>query len=178
MRKHLRVRPARLLAPIGLAVLSAAVVGQDLDGGTPVEPRMVSQPRPGRYRTALELLAFEAPGAPEKQARAMRDLVAEEMATGNDFCIGSDPAPGAMDRNMLEHIAEGECTFDRFEMNGVAVTAAMSCTRDAGLGSQVLMDGRIWAENSAVNMTLTQDLPGVGATRIRVRARSARVGDC
>jgi hypothetical protein len=83
-----------------------------------------------------------------------------------------------MDRNMLEHIAEGECTFDRFEMNGVAVTAAMSCTRDASLGSQVLMDGRIWAENSAVNMTLTQDLPGVGATRIRVRARSARVGDC
>jgi hypothetical protein len=54
----------------------------------------------------------------------------------------------------------------------------MSCTREATLGGKVTVDGRIWAENADVNMALEQDIPGLGATRIVVRAQSARVGDC
>jgi hypothetical protein len=83
-----------------------------------------------------------------------------------------------MQRKMLEHVAEGDCGFDRFETRGAVVSAAMSCTREATLGGKVTVDGRIWAENADVNMALEQDIPGLGATRIVVRAQSARVGDC
>ncbi len=134
----------------------------------------VSQPRAGKYRTALELIEFDVSGDAAGQAR---EAFVEELASGNDFCLGPDAADEPLDRKLLEDIAEGECSFGRFSRTGTAVDAVMLCTRDATVGSQVMMSGRIWPENADLEMTLEQDF-GAGATRIRVRARPARVGDC
>lgn len=171
------MRLARL-APVALAVLPAAAVSQVSADPLAVVPPGPGQPRGGQYRTALELIEFDVPGATEDSLRAMRDVVAEGLASGNAFCLEPDPLDEGMRRKMLEHIAEGECTFDSFNRTGAAVNATMSCIRSASVDSQVTMGGRIWAENADLDMTLKQDLPGLGATRIRVRAQSARVGDC
>lgn len=157
------------LASLALAMLPATAAGEVSESGP-----AASQPRAGQYRTALELVEFEVPGDSDHRAR---DAFAEELVLGNDFCLKSDAADEAMDRKMLAHIAEGECTFGRFDRTGVAVSAAMVCTRDTTVGSQVTMNGRIWAENADLDMILEQELE-TGVTRIRVRAQSVRSGDC
>lgn len=160
------MRFARLV-PLALATLPAAASSEVAE----------SQPRAGLYRTALALIEFEVHGASDDQTRSMREAFADELATGNDFCLEHDPQGAALDRKLLEHVAEGECTFGTFDRTGAAVRTVMLCTRDTTVGSQVTMDGRIWTENADLEMTLEQEF-GAGATRIRVRAQPVRSGDC
>ena len=165
------MRFVRLIS-LALATLPAAAASEVSQG----EPA-ANQPRAGLYRTALQLIEFEVPGASEDQTRSMREAFAEDLASGNDFCLAPDPAGAALDRELLERIAEGECTFGRFDRSGAAIRTVMLCTRDTTVGSQVTMDGRIWSENADLDMILEQELE-TGVTRIRARAQSARVGDC
>jgi hypothetical protein len=155
-----------LLAPLALATLPAAAAN------------VASSPRPGQYRTTAELVLFEVPDVPETLVSQARNAFLEGLASGNDFCLAPDPASDAMRRKMLENIAEGDCSFSRFTAHGVVVSAAMSCTRETPDRGLVTIDGSIWAENADLNMNLEQDFEGIGATRIVVRARAARVGDC
>jgi len=155
------------LVPLALAALPAAAVSQASAG----------PPRSGQYRTTLELVLFEVPGLPESELPAAREAFVEELGSGNDFCLAPAPASAVMRRKLLEHIAEGDCRFDRFATRGAVVSAAMSCTREATDLGRVTVDGRIWSENADVNMSLQQDF-GLGPTRIVVRAQSVRVGDC
>ena len=161
--------------PLVLAALLLTAAGQTSTGGPEA---VASAPRAGEYRTTLELILFEVPGVSEDQLPQVRESFVEELGSGNTFCLTPDPANLVMRRKMLEHIAEGDCTFDRFEATGATVSAAMSCARSDATGGRVTMDGRIWAENADVNMALAQELPGRSPTRIVVRARAARVGDC
>lgn len=160
------MRFARLVLLV-LATLPAAAASEVAE----------SQPRAGLYRTALELTEFEVRGASDDQTRSLREAFEEELATGNDFCLEPDPEGAALDRKLLEHVAEGECTFGKLERSGPAVRTVMLCTRDDTVGSQVTMDGRIWTENADLAMTLEQEF-GAGATRIAVRAQPVRSGDC
>jgi len=165
------------LMPLALAVLPVAASSQVSEDLSVVAPQGTSEPRAGQYRTVLELIEFEAPAAPEATLPRMRDVLVMELAQGDNFCLEPETADEGMRRSMLEHIADGECTFGSFDRTGAAVTAAMSCT-GGPFDSQITMDGRIWAENADLDMTLKQDINGLGATRMRVRAQSARVGDC
>lgn len=157
------------LAPLALAALPGAAVSQ-VSGDHP--------PRAGQYRTALDLVLFEVPGVSEDQLAPARAEFLEELASGNDFCLAPDAASDAMRRKMLENLAEGDCSFGRFQSTGATVSATLSCTREATDRGRVTIDGRIWVENADLNMNLEQDFAGLGPTRIVVRARSARVGDC
>jgi hypothetical protein len=152
------------LVPLALATLTVASASDVSQ----------SQPRAGQYRTALELIEFDVSGDDEGHAR---EAFAEELASGNDFCLGPGTSDESLDRAMLAHIAEGECSFGRFDRTGAAVSAVMLCTREATVGSQVTMSGQIYPENADLDMTLQQEFGG-GVTRIRLRARPARVGDC
>jgi hypothetical protein len=161
------MRLARLV-PLALATLPAVAMSQASES----QP-VASQPRAGQYRTALELIEFDVPGDAAGQAR---EAFVEELASGNDFCLGRG-ADEPLDRQLLEQIAEGECSFGTFDRTGAAVKAVMLCTRDTTVGSQVTMNGQVWTENADLDMILEQEF-GANLTRIRVRARPARVGDC
>lgn len=162
-----RGRLARLV-PVALAVLPAAALSQVA----------ANPPRPGHYRTTLELVLFEVPDAPEAQLAPAREAFLEELAAGNDFCLAPEPASAALRRKMVENLAEGDCTFARFQATGPTVSATLSCAREETDRGKVTVDGRIWAENADLSMNLEQEFAGLGPTRIVVRARSARVGDC
>jgi len=162
-----RRRFARL-APLALVALPAAAISQVA----------ANPPRPGQYRTTLELVLFEVPGAPEEQLAPVREAFVEELTAGNDFCLAADPTGDTLRRNMVENLAEGDCTFGRFQATGPTVSATLTCTREATDRGRVTIDGRIWVENADLNMNLEQNFAGLGPTRIVVRARSARVGDC
>ena len=174
-----------LAASLALAALPVAVASQDSNEEEEEEPAVALppaiEPRAGAYRTTLELLEFEAsarPTLPADQLNAAREAFAAELASGNDFCLAAEPASEPATRRLLAQVAEGECTVDRLERDGAAVSATLSCVRPAAVDGVVSFEGRIFSENSTLDMTLTQDVPGLGATRMRLLAKSARVGDC
>src|SRR5688572_17338532 len=172
------MRRLALLTLPAVAALPAAVASQDAEISPAATMQPVSQPRPGQYRSVFELLTFEVPGVTEEQARQLRDVFAEEMESGNDFCLKGSRDDEAATRRVLEQFAEGQCRFDSFERTGAAVSAAMYCTRGRGVASQMTIDGRVWGENADLNMTLNQAFEGTGAVLIGIRVQSTRIGDC
>jgi hypothetical protein len=170
------LRPARL-AVLVLAALPAAAASQDSDG-PPDGLAPLPKPRPGAYRTVANLIEFELPDVPASQVPGLRDGFAEELATGNNFCLKSDLGDEARIRALLEQVAEGDCVSDSLYTNGTAVAATMSCTHGTAGTSEVAVNGRLWPENSDLEVVLRQQLEGLGTVRIRLRARPARIGDC
>lgn len=170
-------RFARLSA-LALAALPAAAASQDPVGEPADPPPAAPQPRPGEYRTVANLIEFEVPEIPASQVPALRDSFAEELATGNNFCLKSDVGDEARLRTMLEQVAEGECVSDSLFSDGTAVAATMQCTHGSAGTSEVAVNGRLWSENADLDVVLRQQLDGLGSVRIRLRARPARVGDC
>lgn len=162
-----------LLAPLTLALLPAAAASQGEGGSVAAKP-----PRPGQYRTTLELVLFEVAGVPEDRWQPAREAFVEGLASGNDFCLAPASSAAEQRRSMVEHLAEAQCRFERFEASGATVSATMSCTREGTGDGKVTLDGRIWSENADLNMALDHDVTGLGPTRIVVHAQSARVGDC
>jgi hypothetical protein len=136
------------------------------------------QPQPGQYRTSLELLEFDIPGMTDQMKAQMRSIVGGEFAKGNTYCLTPEEAAANGPKRMAENMAEGNCSFSKFDVSAGTLSADMQCTGDDGLTSHVLMNGMMTQTSSDMTMTMNQDMEGVGQVRMKIRAKSERTGDC
>ena len=173
--------------PLAAAILLAACSGgdADTDGDGEVsgaelaeEAEGMIQPLPGQYRAALELLEFEAPGVPDSARQQMQQIFASSMAEGNTFCMTEEDVARNGAEEMVKSMAEGDCTMKSFNVAGGDISAEMQCTSEGTPASTVRMDGQIGAESSTMTMEMEQDIPEMGATRMKMRVTSQRIGDC
>lgn len=173
-------------APLAAAILLAACGGDadtNADGtvsGDEVaaEAAGAIQPRPGQYKVALELIDFQAPGVPDSAKEQMRQIFASGLAEGNTFCMTPEDAAANGPEQMVKNLAESDCTMNKFDVNGGDIVAEMQCATDQGGTSTVKMDGEMTAESSVMTMEMTQEVPNMGATTMKMRVSSQRVGDC
>ena len=79
---------------------------------------------------------------------------------------------------MVKNLAESDCTMNSFDASGGKITADMQCAAEGGGTSTVKMDGTMTAEGSDMTMDMSQDVPNVGATKMKMRVSSQRIGEC
>ncbi|HEY6815815.1 MAG TPA: DUF3617 domain-containing protein [Croceibacterium sp.] len=136
------------------------------------------QPRPGQYSTKLELIEFDAPGLPDGAKQQMQQVFASGLAEGNTFCMTPADVANNGPEQMVKNLAEADCTMNSFNVSGNTIAANMQCPSEAGGSRKVTMNGQMTAESSTMTMEMQQEIPSMGATTMKVKVTSQRVGDC
>src|SRR5690606_8094261 len=162
--------------PLAAAIALAACGGDadtDADGKVSAEEIAAAsegmvQPLPGQYRASLELLEFEAPGLPEGAKEQMQQIFASGLAEGNSFCMTEEDVAKDGAEEMVKNLAESDCTMNAFNVSGGNVTADMQCPGEGGGTSTVKMDGTMTAEGSVMTMDMSQEVPNMGVTRMKM----------
>ena len=173
--------------PLVAAILLAACGGgeADADGDgelsgdeVAAEASGLIQPRPGQYRASLELLEFDAPGMTEEAKAQMQQIFASGRTEGTRFCMTQADVDENGPEEMVKNLAEGDCTMNSFNVSGGTVVADMQCPGEGGGTSKVHMEGEMTSEGSTMTMDMEQTIPGMGATKMKMRVTSERTGDC
>jgi hypothetical protein len=160
---------------------AAGAEAADVPGATvAVAAGRLAQPRPGEYRTTVELLGFDMPGMPEAAKRQMRAAVGSSMTQIRDFCLTPEEAAANGPEQMAKNLVQANCTMEKFNVTGNRIVADMACKGDAqGQGAgRMHMDGEMNAESSTMTMTMDQEMPGVGTMQMKMKAVSERTGEC
>jgi hypothetical protein len=132
---------------------------------------------PGQYRMTLDLLDLD--GSPQSKifADAMRSA-GKESVQNSESCTDPALAESSSGTQLVREILEDNCVFEQFAVSGETVSAVMQCPADGGFAGRVKMNGRFGAESLDVLMTMEHALPDKSTARMRIRARSERVGEC
>jgi major membrane immunogen (membrane-anchored lipoprotein) len=167
--------------------LAAAVLLTACDSGD--EPKSVEEvkqemagmvkPRPGLYRSTSKVVSFEVPGMPAAQAERMKQMFST-TEKGTEFCLTPQEADKGFEE-MTKKLAEGNCTYDRFETEGDRLDAKLTCETGEKMKATIEMKGTMGAEGSQMTMSVNQTPPGVpkgGAVKMVAEVASRRVGDC
>ena len=180
------MRPIHTL-PLAAAIQLAACGGGDTDADgdgalsadeVAAEADGMVQPRPGQYRSSVELLEFNAPGIPDAAKDQMKQAFESGLAEGNTFCMTEAEAAENGPRQMVKNLAESDCEMKTFQVSGGSVVAEMQCAREGANANTVRIEGEMTPESSVMTMDMTQDMAGVGEMNMKMRVSSQRIGDC
>jgi hypothetical protein len=176
------------MLPLVAAILLAACGGNgetDADGDGKIsadelaaETEDMVQPLPGQYRTTAELIEFDVPGMPEEQQNMFRSMMAQGAAQAATTCLTPEDAEKNGAQEMVENLAEGDCTVRSFNVSGGTIVAEMQCAGAGGPAGTVKMEGTMEAEKSTMTMEFDQSLGGDTRAHIKMRMNSERTGDC
>lgn len=139
----------------------------------------IVRPDPGLYRSTVELLEVDMPGAPA----GMEDTMKRAMGGANsttEYCLTSEDAERGFEE-MAKNSQKGDCSFERFEADGGKIDAAMTCRGgEGGEGAvmQMTMQGTGGRTASEMTMTMQTEAPGMGKATMRMKATHQRIGDC
>ena len=175
--------------PLAAAILLAACGGggdADADGDSAVSGEEVAaeaaqaiKPEPGQYKTSYELLEFDVPGMPDAVKQQMQAQMggAAEVARGITYCLTPEDIASQGSQQMVQNMAEGNCTFAKYDVSGGTVSADMQCTGPDGTTNHVLMEGQMTSTGSTMTMTTEQAIAG-RQVHMKTRVTSERTGDC
>lgn len=132
------------------------------------------RPDPGKYRTDVELISFEAPGLDPN----LRGMIGQAMAGGfkqdNTYCITSEETS----KDWLESLAKSDCTLDSFSASGNSFSSRMTCEVERGQTATIDMSGSSSGSSSDVSMAMDMGVPDLGRVTMKMRMKSQRIGDC
>ena len=132
------------------------------------------KPEPGQYRVNMEVLEVSIPGAPQGAADMMRGMMGGQT---HQYCLTQDEVDKGFE-NMARQSQEGDCTFDRWDINGGDFDGKMTCQMPGQGPMTMTMTGKGTPTRSEVNMTMQGDMAGMGESTIRMKATHERIGDC
>lgn len=133
----------------------------------------VDQPEPGMYRSTMTVTEFDMPGAPAE----MKDMMTSAMGRSFEQCLTKEEA----ERGFEEMVRQGQddsCTFERFDVDGNEIDAAMTCNGPGSEPLKMTMTGKAGATSSNFDMTMKGDFSGMGEGTVRMSMESKRIGDC
>lgn len=128
------------------------------------------KPKPGLYRVETKLIKFDMPGMPAQAQDRIKQVFAAQAA--REVCVSKAEADQGYE-GMTRKLAEGNCKFDRFDLSGSKLDAAMSCVTGKNMKADVLITGDVSSEGSKMTTTVRQS----GGTVVSESAMS-RTGDC
>jgi hypothetical protein len=174
---------AAICLPLALAACSGGEDGATDEGldEQDVAERLADAPaiEPGLYESSGTLLEFEMAGMPQGQGESLRSMMAAEMAKPTTFCM--TPEQAAQGRGeMLQHMAESDCTVTRLDTSADGVSSEMQCRGEGGLNGTVTVDGTMSGDTSSVVFETVQSVPGAPGegARMKMRIDSRRIGPC
>jgi putative hemolysin len=138
--------------------------------------RDLVKPEPGLYRSTVELLEVDIPGAPDGAADMMKGMMGTSNST-SEYCLTQADVDRGFEE-MIKNSQKGDCTFERFEAEGGEIDAVMNCTAEGGNTMHMTMQGTGGATSSEMTMNMETEMPGMGKTNMRMTAKHQRIGDC
>lgn len=171
-------------APLALLALAGCgepePEGTNADGGgisqseVAERARNTVQPQPGRYRAVMQVLEVDIPGAPEGAGDMLRQMMDGQA---HEYCLTQEDVDKGYEE-MARQSQDGDCTFERFDVEGGEIDARMVCTGQESGSMQMAMTGTATPTSSVMNMTMTGNMAGMGESTLRMKATHERVGDC
>jgi hypothetical protein len=138
--------------------------------------REAVRPEPGLYRSTVELLEVDLPGAPEGMADMMKRAMGESN-TANEYCLTQEQVDEGFEE-MARNSQNGDCSFERFDADGGKIDAVMNCKAPDGNTARMTMQGTGGPTSSEMTMTMASEVPGMGTANMRMKATHERIGDC
>lgn len=169
---------ALLALPLALSACDKADKSPKTMDEAKQEAAQLDRPKPGLYKQAMTITKFEIPGAPPEVAQQIQ--TAMQKAQEHEFCMTKEMADQGF-RDMFDKIGkDGECTYDRFDVSGGKIDAALKCQNAAEGTGLITIAGKVSAEGSDVNVAVEQQggHAPMKNTKIAMHVVSQRVGDC
>ena len=166
------------LAVLALAGCKSEPAGPKSQEQVKQEVAQMVKPRPGLYRSTVKMVNFEVPGMPPAQAERLKGMFSG-TGQNRDFCLTQAEADKGY-REMTSKLAQGNCTYDKFEAEGGDLDAKLTCQTAKGMTAIIEMKGTMTPEGSQMHMKMDQTMaamPGKGI-KMEMDVASARVGDC
>ncbi|MBE5074133.1 DUF3617 domain-containing protein [Erythrobacteraceae bacterium E2-1 Yellow Sea] len=182
----MRIRTIYLATPLAAISLGLAACGsaddQSAGSGDSISVEEAAErakasgvkPEPGQYRVTMEVLEVDIPGAPPQAVQMMREMMGGQS---HQYCLTQEDVDKGFEE-MARQSQDGDCTFERFDMDGGDLDAKMVCTQD-GQGSVTMnLKGTGGATRSDMDMLMEGNMGGMGKSTIHMRATHERIGDC
>jgi hypothetical protein len=142
------------------------------------EATQLERPKPGLYKQQMTISKFEIPGAPPEMAAQLQ--AAMTKAQEHSFCMTKEMSDKGF-QDMFDKVGkQGECTYDRFDVSGGKIDAALKCQNATEGTGLITIAGTVGEEGSDVTVSVDQQggKPPMDNTKIAMHVVSQRVGDC
>lgn len=128
------------------------------------------KPKAGQYRAEVQMIEANVPGVPADQINSAN------MNTTVEYCVSEEEAENGF-QDMMSQGQEGDCSYEKFELNGDQLDAVLVCKDDAG-EMRMAMEGTVGATKTDTVATMTSQLPGLGEASMKLKNVSEWVGEC
>ncbi|KPP88256.1 MAG: DUF3617 domain-containing protein [Erythrobacter sp.] len=181
IRAGLAAAACALLAACGGANEEAGEPASEADDGGAISSEEVLEraragtvrPLPGLYRSEVELVDVDIPGAPPEATEMMRG----QMAQSNEFCLTEEDVEEGY-RRMASEPQGDNCSFTKFDVDGGEIDAAMTCSDPDGGSMNITMQGTGGETSSEFMMRMAGNFGGSGEGSMTMKQSSERIGDC
>ena len=171
---------ATTLAASALALAACGSSGPKTEEQVRAEVAEMVKPRPGQYQTTVKVLNFEIPGIPKGKAEQFKAMFASAGQSAG-FCLTKEESEAGY-KDFTKKLAQGDCTYDRFEASGGTLDAKLTCKTGKDMTAVIEMTGKMTAESSEMHMKMEQTgagpLSAKGTVKMDMEMSSKRVGDC
>lgn len=176
-----RLQSTIMLVALGLAGCggeSGAVSADTTEAASGSQASATAQadavkPLPGQYRTQVQLISAELPGAPAGAEAMMRQAMSSQT---HEYCLTPQEAEQSF-AEMAKQSQDGTCTTDRYQASGNRFEAAVTCQSQAGT-MRMTMQGTGSPTASEIAMTMKGDMAGLGPASMSMKMTNQRIGDC
>jgi hypothetical protein len=162
----------RISIAAGLACILAACSppAQQADsGGGPAGAGMAGGMQPGQYRTTVTMLEMNIPGMKSENVN-MAPTVTEDCVTSSDIAEFTEGS-------MVDGNSGETCTQNSMNSSGGRIQGESTCTGPNGTRTMQI-NGTYSSNRVDMEISSTQDIPGMGASTMRMRMASERIGEC
>ncbi|MGH6787279.1 MAG: DUF3617 domain-containing protein [Novosphingobium sp.] len=176
--------PIRTTLAVTVAALALAACNQSSGPKTEAQVKAevagMVKPRPGQYETTVKVINFEIPGVPKEQSEKFKAMFAS-TGQSQGFCVTKEESEAGY-KDFTKKLAQGNCTYDRFEASGGSLDAKLTCKTGQDMTAVIEMTGKMTEESSDMHMKMEQTgagpLSAKGAVKMEMEMSSKRVGDC
>lgn len=177
------MRVTSILAVASALTLAACGGGEDTaeeivpmnEADIEAEMAETVMPLAGQYTATVELVDFSMAGVPDSIIDQGREAAAGDLSQGQTFCLKEEDLAEGW-KGFSEKMADGNCSFNRYNVNGDQLDAEMACKVGGTEGISTLQ-GTVGQESQDLTMRVEQNLP-VGSVSMAMRVQSQRTGDC
>jgi hypothetical protein len=170
------LREVVMIQRISIAAVSACILAacsppaqQGDAASAPANAAAAGGMQPGQYRTTVTMLEMNIPGVKSSSIN-MAPTVTEDCVTSSDiaeFTAGS----------MVDGDSGETCTQNSMNSSGGRIQGEASCTGPNGTRTMQI-NGTYSSNRVDMEITSTQDMPGAGASTMRMSMASERIGEC
>lgn len=136
---------------------------------------------PGLWTTTTDVQAIEVPGMDEPRImEGITDQLKKRHATATTHCVTPEEA-SRPPSEMFAGKNSGECRYDKFDMGGGRLNAAMTCSPQGQPGKMTMTMAGSYSSTSydlAMEMKVSNPaMPGGGMT-MKANTKGTRTGAC